>query len=163
MFTPDEDLALIRTAAAEAGRIALGFWKREPEVWWKGSSPVSEADFASDAHLRRVLLDARPHYGWISEETAAQAADAGEQRARPLPHVRHGGTGDAHRHPHVFDRIELRQQVVELEHEPDLLIPEGHQRRVGHVGQRASTHGDLARSRPIKAAEQMQQRAFSDA
>lgn len=80
MFTPDEDLALIRTAAAEAGRIALGFWKREPEVWWKGSSPVSEADFAADAHLRRVLLEARPHYGWISEETAAQAADAGEQR-----------------------------------------------------------------------------------
>ena len=80
MHTPDEDLALIRQAAAEAGRIALGFWKREPEVWWKGSSPVSEADFASDAHLRRVLLEARPHYGWISEETAAQAANAGEQR-----------------------------------------------------------------------------------
>ncbi|ALN72373.1 3'(2'),5'-bisphosphate nucleotidase CysQ [Aureimonas sp. AU20] len=80
MFTPEDDLALIRTAAAEAGRIALGFWKREPEVWWKGSSPVSEADFAADAHLRRVLLAARPHYGWISEETAAQPAGAGEQR-----------------------------------------------------------------------------------
>lgn len=80
MVSPADDLDLIRRAAAEAGRIALDFWKREPEVWWKGSSPVSEADFASDRHLREVLLAARPHYGWISEETAARAAEEGEQR-----------------------------------------------------------------------------------
>ncbi|WP_062206987.1 3'(2'),5'-bisphosphate nucleotidase CysQ [Aureimonas sp. AU12] len=74
------DLQLLTEAAAEAGRIALGFWKRDPEVFWKGSSPVSEADFAVDDHLRRTLLGARPDYGWISEETAAQPAGAGEER-----------------------------------------------------------------------------------
>ncbi|MBB3996628.1 3'(2'),5'-bisphosphate nucleotidase CysQ [Aureimonas pseudogalii] len=75
-----DDLALIADAAAEAGRIALGFWKRDPQVFWKGNSPVSEADFAADDHLRRTLLAARPTYGWISEETAARPAGEGEER-----------------------------------------------------------------------------------
>ncbi|WP_244631208.1 3'(2'),5'-bisphosphate nucleotidase CysQ [Aureimonas sp. ME7] len=74
------DLEVLREAAAEAGRIAMRFWKKDPQVWWKGSSPVSEADFAVDDHLRHVLLDARPHYGWISEETAARPSGEGEDR-----------------------------------------------------------------------------------
>ena len=28
------------------------------------------------------------------------------------------------RHRHVLDRVELRQQVMELKHEPDLLVAE---------------------------------------
>ena len=56
---------------AEAGRIAMRFFRQRPEVWMKaGSSPVSEADYAVDRFLRETLLAARPHYGWLSEETA---------------------------------------------------------------------------------------------
>lgn len=64
------DLALIRDAAREGGRIAMRFFKRDPEVWLKGgASPVSEADIAVDRYLREVLMAARPGYGWLSEET----------------------------------------------------------------------------------------------
>ncbi|MET0940635.1 MAG: 3'(2'),5'-bisphosphate nucleotidase CysQ [Mesorhizobium sp.] len=68
---PAADLALILDAAREAGRIAMRFFKRNPEVWMKGGqSPVSEADYAVDTYLRETLLAARPDYGWLSEETA---------------------------------------------------------------------------------------------
>ncbi len=73
----DADLSLLREAAAEAGRIALGYFRQNPEVWWKeGDSPVSEADLAVDAYLNETLLAARPDYGWLSEETVPAAADA---------------------------------------------------------------------------------------
>jgi myo-inositol-1(or 4)-monophosphatase len=63
------DLALIRAAASEAGAIAMRYFKAEPEVWWKGQSPVSEADYAVDRFLKKTLTAARPDYGWLSEET----------------------------------------------------------------------------------------------
>lgn len=65
------DLELIRDAAREGGAIALGYFRKDPETWLKdGSSPVSEADIAVDNFLRRTLMEARPDYGWLSEETA---------------------------------------------------------------------------------------------
>jgi myo-inositol-1(or 4)-monophosphatase len=67
---PAADLALLTQAAREAGEIALGYWRGDPQVWDKGGNdPVSEADFAVDRHLRDRLLAARPGYGWLSEET----------------------------------------------------------------------------------------------
>lgn len=69
-YTVDEEVELISLAAAEAGRIAMGFFGRDPEVWMKGGvSPVSEADYAVDAFLKATLRAARPDYGWLSEET----------------------------------------------------------------------------------------------
>ncbi|WP_442578153.1 3'(2'),5'-bisphosphate nucleotidase CysQ [Mesorhizobium sp. ASY16-5R] len=69
------DLDLLRDAAAEGGRIAMRYFRKDPEVWMKaGSSPVSEADYAVDRYLRETLLAARPDYGWLSEETADSAA-----------------------------------------------------------------------------------------
>lgn len=66
-----DDLALIRDAAREAGRIAMSFFGKNPEVWLKtGQSPVSAADYAVDRFLREKLTAARPSYGWLSEETA---------------------------------------------------------------------------------------------
>jgi myo-inositol-1(or 4)-monophosphatase len=66
----EEDLELIRVAAEEAGKIAMGYFGRDPEVWLKaGVSPVSEADYAVDAFLKGSLRAARPDYGWLSEET----------------------------------------------------------------------------------------------
>ncbi len=70
-----EDLALLREAAREAGAIALGYFGKDPQVWLKGgTSPVSEADYAADAFLRKTLMAARPGYGWLSEETADDPA-----------------------------------------------------------------------------------------
>ena len=66
-----DDLRLIETAASAAGAIALGYFRQSPEVWWKNGnrSPVSAADYAANACLEDLLRPARPHYGWLSEET----------------------------------------------------------------------------------------------
>ena len=66
-----DDQSLIETIALEAGKIALKHFKKEPEVWYKGitKSPVSEADLEIDEYLKKTLLEARPDYGWLSEET----------------------------------------------------------------------------------------------
>jgi len=72
---PEADLALLTDAAREAGDIALGFWKRSPRVWDKGEQgPVTEADIAVNDRLMAVLRGARPGYGWLSEESADDAA-----------------------------------------------------------------------------------------
>ncbi|GAB1581007.1 3'(2'),5'-bisphosphate nucleotidase CysQ [Phyllobacterium phragmitis] len=79
--TPEVELALIRAVAEEAGRIAMRYFGRDPEVWLKdGRSPVSEADMAVDAFLKDALLGARPDYGWISEETVDDRAVAARRR-----------------------------------------------------------------------------------
>jgi myo-inositol-1(or 4)-monophosphatase len=66
-----DDAALLEAAVREAGEIALSFFRRNPAQWTKGAtSPVSEADLAIDAHLHARLTQARPEYGWLSEETA---------------------------------------------------------------------------------------------
>ncbi|MBB6260413.1 myo-inositol-1(or 4)-monophosphatase [Paenochrobactrum gallinarii] len=78
---PQEELALLKQATAEAGRIALHYFKKDPDVWYKeGNSPVTEADFAVDNYLRKTLLSARPDYGWISEETADERDVVPRQR-----------------------------------------------------------------------------------
>lgn len=48
----------------------MQWFQEDPQVWMKeGDSPVSEADFAVDNFLKEKLLEARPDYGWLSEET----------------------------------------------------------------------------------------------
>lgn len=66
-----DDLALLSEAARAAGRAAMGFFRKDPEVTWKngGRSPVTEADFAANHILEDYLRTARPAYGWLSEET----------------------------------------------------------------------------------------------
>ena len=76
-----DDLALLRHHCAESGRIACGYFGDDPDVWMKeGDSPVSEADFAVDAYLRRELIAARPSYGWLSEETEDTPEREGRDR-----------------------------------------------------------------------------------
>jgi myo-inositol-1(or 4)-monophosphatase len=70
-----EDAALLAEAAVAAGQVALGYFRRDPKVWQKaGDSPVSEADIAADRLLHARLLNARPDFAWLSEETADTAA-----------------------------------------------------------------------------------------
>ena len=65
-----DELELITRTAERAGEIAMGYFRKDPEVWYKGgTSPVSEADIAVDSYLRETLREARPDYGWLSEES----------------------------------------------------------------------------------------------
>jgi len=65
-------------AAREAGALALGYFRlgaaTSADVQSKfGGSPVTAADLAVDALLKRRLADAFPDAGWLSEETADDA------------------------------------------------------------------------------------------
>ena len=58
----------------EAGAIALSFYQTKLKTWMKdGDSIVTEADIAVNDHLHKALADARPAYGWLSEETEDDA------------------------------------------------------------------------------------------
>lgn len=70
------DLKLLREAAAGAASIAMRHFRNAPAVRLKsGNSPVSAADLEADDYLRDVLMAARPHYGWLSEESHDLARD----------------------------------------------------------------------------------------
>ncbi len=72
---PESDLDLLEETAREAGEIACRFWRGDLQVWDKGKEgPVSEADLAVDRHLRERLLNRRPDYGWVSEESEEDPA-----------------------------------------------------------------------------------------
>ena len=65
----DADLTILREALREAGAIAMNIANRPFEQWEKkDKSPVSEADFAVNAYLRKQLGHHRPGYKWVSEE-----------------------------------------------------------------------------------------------
>jgi myo-inositol-1(or 4)-monophosphatase len=70
MSVLDDDLALIREAACEAGALAVAERSKGLKITSKvGGSPVTSADLAVDALLKDRLLTARPDHGWLSEET----------------------------------------------------------------------------------------------
>jgi len=77
---PENDLDLLIRAAAAGGTEAMRFWRKTPQVWEKpdGAGPVSEADLAVNTLLSAQLRQARPGYGWLSEEDPDTARGAGE-------------------------------------------------------------------------------------
>ena len=71
---PERDLALLLDVAQAAGDIAMRYFRNQPRVWDKpGQGPVTEADIAVNDMLRNRLRQARPSYGWLSEETPDSA------------------------------------------------------------------------------------------
>lgn len=65
-----DDLRLIEAAARQSGEIGMKYFRSSPRKWTKGNdSPVTEADIAIDRYLAKTLQEARPDYGWLSEET----------------------------------------------------------------------------------------------
>ncbi|MGB3455504.1 MAG: inositol monophosphatase family protein [Litorimonas sp.] len=70
------DQALIEKAVRQAGAICLAAYNRDDaEIWDKGDASgaehlVTDADIAVNDYLLATLMDARPGYGWLSEETA---------------------------------------------------------------------------------------------
>ncbi|MFK7878636.1 inositol monophosphatase family protein [Roseobacter sp.] len=74
------DLDLIKDAARLAGQIATSFVGKTARQWDKpdGAGPVTEADIAVNDALENMLCEARPDYGWLSEESE----DSGERLQR---------------------------------------------------------------------------------
>ena len=68
------DRTRLEAIIRKAGSIALAGWPGDGhalEVWEKQpGDPVSEADLAVDAYLKRELTALLPSAGWLSEETA---------------------------------------------------------------------------------------------
>jgi myo-inositol-1(or 4)-monophosphatase len=64
------DAELLEAAVREAGALARALFQTSVKGWTKDDgSPVTEADLAVDHALKARLRDARPGYGWLSEET----------------------------------------------------------------------------------------------
>lgn len=73
------DAELLHEAVREAGALARSLFQQSVKGWTKSDgSPVTEADLAVDKVLKARLHDARPDYGWLSEETP----DSEERLAR---------------------------------------------------------------------------------
>jgi myo-inositol-1(or 4)-monophosphatase len=72
----DADIDLIRTAALDAGKVALRARERGLKVEYKSAdnSPVTDGDLEVDRLLKDRLLGERPNYGWLSEETTDDPA-----------------------------------------------------------------------------------------
>jgi myo-inositol-1(or 4)-monophosphatase len=72
-------LDLLAAATREAGALALQKFRSPFKSWTKGqNSPVSEVDIAVDALLHERLSGPFPDYGWLSEESADDAARLGK-------------------------------------------------------------------------------------
>ena len=81
MSAREADRALLLEAVREAGAVAMRFFRGAVRQWDKNpGDPVSEADHAVNDHLKARLHDARPDYGWLSEETP----DDSDRLARPM-------------------------------------------------------------------------------
>lgn len=65
-----KDLEIAKDAALKAGSLVMSYFNKSIEVIEKSpNNPVTEADFKSDELLQNLLLNERPQYGWLSEET----------------------------------------------------------------------------------------------
>jgi myo-inositol-1(or 4)-monophosphatase len=75
------DLLLVESAVRKAGEIARHYFGGEYRRWSKSrGEPVTEADLAIDKYLHAVLERERPDYGWLSEETGRDPANADASR-----------------------------------------------------------------------------------
>lgn len=79
------DLALLTDAVRGAGKVAQRFAGSALRTWDKpgGAGPVTEADIKVNDYLKTVLRDARPDYGWLSEETE----DSAERLSRDTVYI----------------------------------------------------------------------------
>ena len=74
------DAALLTDTVREAGALALSLFRTELKNWTKGaSSPVSEADIATNDLIEKRLRSATPDYGWLSEESADDESRLGKR------------------------------------------------------------------------------------
>ncbi|MBF0193306.1 MAG: 3'(2'),5'-bisphosphate nucleotidase CysQ [Magnetococcales bacterium] len=72
----EEDIKIMEKAAIAAGNVIMKYYREgkqvtnSAEVRNKGANnPLTKADLEADSLLNKMLLDTRPEYGWLSEET----------------------------------------------------------------------------------------------
>jgi myo-inositol-1(or 4)-monophosphatase len=77
----EADRALLLDAVRGAGPVAMRFFRNAVRQWEKNpGDPVSEADHAVNDLLKARLHEARPDYGWLSEETPDDVDRLGRPR-----------------------------------------------------------------------------------
>ena len=73
-FVMRSELNIAKEAALEAGSVILNYYKADYEIKDKGyHNPVTTADHEADSRLKEILMEARPEYGWLSEESVDSA------------------------------------------------------------------------------------------
>lgn len=79
---PASDLTLLTETALRAGEIARSFVGNELSIQQKpdDAGPVTAADLAVNTMLEDRLREARPDYGWLSEESTDDDARQGKER-----------------------------------------------------------------------------------
>jgi myo-inositol-1(or 4)-monophosphatase len=80
---PDDgqDRDLLVANVREAGAIARKYFGGQYKSWHKShGNPVTDADIEIDGFLKAKLLAERPHFGWLSEETADHPARLTRER-----------------------------------------------------------------------------------
>jgi len=115
-----EDLDLATTLAREAGDILLRHWADRSRLAVSAKRAgdfLSEADLASERHLRARLARARPSDGWLGEESGA----AGGGRRRWIVDPLDGTTNFLRGIPHWAVSVALEEAgrlVVGVVHDP---------------------------------------------
>jgi len=76
----EQELEVATRAAEEAGRVALGYFRKDPRVTIKADrSPVSEADHAADRVIIAALRAAFPDDGILTEESGDAPGRSGRR------------------------------------------------------------------------------------
>ena len=77
----EDDLEIALEASKKAGDIIMKYYKHDYEINEKGyHNPVTTADKEADSFLKNTLLNARPDYGWLSEETIDSTSRLSKER-----------------------------------------------------------------------------------
>ena len=77
----NSDLKLAKDASLNAGKIIMKYYRDDYEIKEKGyHNPVTTADNEADSFLKSELTNARPNYGWLSEETVDSEDRLGKER-----------------------------------------------------------------------------------
>src|SRR3954468_11584387 len=84
-----------------------------------------------------------------------------EERRRTVPGTRLAPAGDTQWHHHVLERAEFAKQVMKLEHESDVPVPEGRQRVLVESRQLVSFQSYTAARWTVETAHDVEQRALS--
>ena len=68
-FNPSSEHNLVKESIIKAGKLALKWFKKDPEQWKKDDGTlVSKADIEINDLLNKLLKDKNPEFGWLSEE-----------------------------------------------------------------------------------------------
>ena len=68
-FKASSEHNLVKESILEAGKLALKWFKKDPEQWKKDDgSLVSKADIEINDLLNKLLKNKNPEFGWLSEE-----------------------------------------------------------------------------------------------